>query len=295
MASPPPTRLSRSSLPMPPRRLRFGPSRSAVEASLNASAAFLTSFWNFLSSMRTFVGALPLVSRAYALRALSRATRTLSRSSSSWTKRCTYWLPHAPSAAARAFSGLLFAIVVLHLGSFCGPSAILYPGPGRRTRALCAPPARPGAVLRRRRGERRLEDLRDRVDEHERQIAPQVLGDLVDVGLVQRGRDHRRDAVALGGERLLLEAADRQHLARERHLAGHGDVVAHAAPADQRRQRRHHRDAGAGAVLGRRAGRHVDVDVVLGEPARAEAGRELAVVAAHVGQRRLGGLLHHVA
>src|SRR4051812_18662543 len=286
---------SSSSLPKPPLRLRLGPSYSAVEASLNASAAFLTSFWNFLSSMTTFVGVLPLVSRAYALRAFSRATRTLSRSSSSWTKRCTYWLPHAPSAAARAFSGLLFAIVVLHLGSFACFSAILYPGFGHRTRALSAPRSGRAPVPRRRRRERRVEHLGHRVDEDEREIAAQVLRDLVDVGLVQRRRDHRRDAIALRRERLLLQAADRQHLAGERHLAGHRHVVAHAAAADERGQRGHHRDPRARAVLRGRAGGDVDVDVVLGEPVGAQPGRELAVVAAHVRQGRLRGLLHHVA
>ena len=59
----------------------------------------------------------------------------------------------------------------------------------------------------------------------------QVLGDLVDVGLVERGAITVRDAVALGGERLLLQPADRQHLAGERDLAGHRDVVAHRAAA----------------------------------------------------------------
>ena len=38
-----------------------------------------------------------------------------------------------------------------------------------------------------------------------------------------------RIAEALRGERLLLQPADRQHLAVERHLAGHRDVGAHRA------------------------------------------------------------------
>src|SRR3712207_8760970 len=45
----------------------------------------------------------------------------------------------------------------------------------------------------------------------------EVLG----VGPVARRCDDAPDAGALGGERLLLQAADRQYLARERQLARH--------------------------------------------------------------------------
>jgi hypothetical protein len=41
-----------------------------------------------------------------------------------------------------------------------------------------------------------------------------VLGDVLDVALVERRADDVLDAGALGGQRLLLQAADRQHLAR---------------------------------------------------------------------------------
>ena len=122
-----------------------------------------------------------------------------------------------------------------------------------------------------------------------------MLGNLVRVGLVELGRDDRRDAVALRGERLVLQAADRQDLAGQRHLAGHRDVVAHVAAGEQRDERRRHRDAGARAVLGDRAGRHVDVDVVVAKPVRRQARRELGEVPAHVGERRRRGLLHDVA
>ena len=67
----------------------------------------------------------------------------------------------------------------------------------------------------------------------------------------------------LGGEDLLLDAADRQHFAAQRDLAGHRDVVADRPPGEQRDERRHHRDAGGRAVLRDRAGRHVDVEVGL--------------------------------
>ena len=45
-------------------------------------------------------------------------------------------------------------------------------------------------------------------------------------------------------------------------------------PVTQRHERGRHRDAGARAVLRGRAGRHVDVDVVLGEPVVGEVRRE---------------------
>src|SRR4051794_14353770 len=281
---------------MPPPRLRFGPSRRAVPASFSESAALFTCFWNFLSSMTTLEADLPLFRRAYAPRALSRASRTFARSSSSCTKRCTYWLPHAPSAAAFACWGLLFAIL-LHLGSFCGPSAILYPALGSRTRALLGTRQALSrrAAVRGGRLERGVEHVRHAIDEDEREVAAQVLGDLVGVGLVVRGRDDGRDAVALRRERLLLQPADRQHLAGERDLARHRDLVAHAAPADQRRQRGRHRDAGARPVLRGGPGGHVDVDVVLGEPVLPEPRRDLVVVAANVRERCLRRLLHHVA
>ena len=45
------------------------------------------------------------------------------------------------------------------------------------------------------------------------------------------GRMTRADAGAVGGEDLLLDAADRQHQAGQRDLAGHGDVLADRPPA----------------------------------------------------------------
>ena len=82
-------------------------------------------------------------------------------------------------------------------------------------------------------------------------------------GSLRRGASTRLTPGALGGERLLLQAADREHQPGQRELAGHRRVVAHAALGDQRHQRRRHRDPGARAVLGDRAGRHVQVDVVV--------------------------------
>src|SRR5437763_16088151 len=55
-------------------------------------------------------------------------------------------------------------------------------------------------------GESRFQDLIDGRDKHELQRPPQVGGDLVDVLLVELGRDHDPDPVALSRQRLLLEA-----------------------------------------------------------------------------------------
>ena len=76
---------------------------------------------------------------------------------------------------------------------------------------------------------------------------------------------------------------------------GHRDVAAHRAPGDQRRERGGHRDARARAVLGDRAGGHVDVQVVRRRTSPSAARARLARVAAHVGQRRLRPTPHDVA
>ena len=98
---------------------------------------------------------------------------------------------------------------------------------------------------------------------------------------------------AVGREQLLLDAADRQHLAAQRDLAGHRHVAPHRDAGERRHERRAHRDARGGPVLRNRTLGHVDVDVDLA----AEVARdpELLCARAHEGHRRVGGLLHHVA
>jgi len=93
-----------------------------------------------------------------------------------------------------------------------------------------------------------------------------VFRDVVDVGLVARRRDNTLDPGLLSSERLLLQAADRQHLADQGDLAGHGRVGTGEPAGDQRCQGGCHRDPGAGAVFRNRARRHVHVHVVLREP-----------------------------
>ena len=63
----------------------------------------------------------------------------------------------------------------------------------------------------------------------EQSVLDGVLGENVTEG----GRDHATDAVALSGERLLLEPADRQHLAGERDLAGHRHIRPDQPPGQE--------------------------------------------------------------
>ena len=57
-----------------------------------------------------------------------------------------------------------------------------------------------------------------------------VRGDVVEVAAVALGQDHGRQARGVRGQDLLLEAADREHAALQRDLAGHADRVLDRAP-----------------------------------------------------------------
>src|SRR4051794_32266021 len=193
------------------------------------------------------------------------------RRSSSSTTRWTYGLYRAFRAAFWALAAFFFAAIPPSLAVRFRAWRRAYPG--------SAPV------------ERRVEDLRYLADPDELHAVAQVIGEVLGVRLVAARGEHALDPRPLRRERLLLEAADRQHEAGQRQLARHRRVVADPAVRDQRHERRRHRDAGARPVLGNRAGGHVHVDVVgleevLGQPVR---------VRAHVRQRRLRGLLHHVA
>src|SRR3954447_11063557 len=167
------------------------------------------------------------------------------RSSPSSTSRCTYGLSLSATAAAPALAAFFFAAIELpRLACGC-----------RREHTPTT--TTPSARCRRRRLERELEDLLDVLDETELDVLAQVLGEILAVALVELRGDDEAHARALGRERLLLEPADRQHLARQRVLAGHRDVVAHRAARHQRAQRGGDRDARARAVLGDRTRRHV--------------------------------------
>ena len=88
-----------------------------------------------------------------------------------------------------------------------------------------------------------------------------VLRDVGQVLLVVARQDDVLDAGAVRRQHLLLHAADRQHLAAQRDLAGHRHVAADRNPGQRRDERGGHRDAGRRAVLRDRALGHVDVDV----------------------------------
>eukprot|EP00961_Rhodomonas_salina_P096101 1292304-Rhodomonas_salina.1 len=66
----------------------------------------------------------------------------------------------------------------------------------------------------------------------------------------------------LGSENLLLDAPDREHLARERDLAGHGELLLDRAVHGQRAQRSDHSDPRAWTVLRCSAFGDVEVDLM---------------------------------
>lgn len=76
----------------------------------------------------------------------------------------------------------------------------------------------------------------------------------------------------MGGEDLLLEAADGQDLAAEADLARHGNVGVDARLCHERDEGRQDGDARARAVLADRALGHVQVDVALGRAAEDNVG-----------------------
>jgi hypothetical protein len=72
-------------------------------------------------------------------------------------------------------------------------------------------------------------------DRHDLQARLHVVRNLGEIlGVVFRDH-HRLDAAAQGCKQLLLQAADRQHLAAQRDLAGHGDIAATGMPVSTRR------------------------------------------------------------
>jgi hypothetical protein len=83
------------------------------------------------------------------------------------------------------------------------------------------------------------------VPDAELELVDDLLRDLLEVRAVALGQEDALDAGAVGREDLLLDAADRQHPAAQRDLAGHRDVVAHLDAREQRDERREHRHTGA--------------------------------------------------
>ena len=77
---------------------------------------------------------------------------------------------------------------------------------------------------------------------------------------LRAGRMTSREPGPVGGQHLLLDAADRQHPALQRDLAGHADARPHRPAGEQADQRGGHGDAGRRAVLGHGAGGDVHVE-----------------------------------
>src|SRR6476469_7091220 len=177
-----------------------------------------------------------------------------SRSSASSMRRCTYGLSLSASAPAPTLAAVCFAAIELpRLACGC-----------RREHTRTAPTFTARRALRRL--ERELEHVLHVVEEAELDVLAEMLRDILAIALVQLRRDDQLDAVALGGERLLLQPADGQDLAGQGDLPGHRHLAAHDPSGDQRAQRGGHRDARARAVLGDRAGGNMDVQVVGCEP-----------------------------
>ena len=214
-------------------------SRSESAASLRDVAASCRSRCTFLSSETAFAGPLPFDMRAYALRADSNALRMLSRSSSSSTSRWTYGFERtalpAAYAPAPAFAAFFFAAIAL-LGSAC-----------------CGHSTRSRPTLRNAFGALPLERASSTSSTWSTStnfmLARAACSGMSSMSAsLRRGHDHALDPGALRGQRLLLEAADRQHLAGQRDLAGHRRRRrATGRPRDQRGERRRHRDAGRSA------------------------------------------------
>src|SRR5207253_2097951 len=148
-------------------------------------------------------------------------------------------------------------------------------------------------ALARRALERLVEHLVHRLDEAELERAAHVFRDVLEVRLVAARQDHGFHSGTLGRQHLLLDAADRQHLAAERDLSRHGDVRPNRTAGQQRGERGGDGDARRRPVLGNRARGYVDVQVGV----LVELGRDAETVGARpdVAERRLRRLLHDVA
>ncbi len=114
-------------------------------------------------------------------------------------------------------------------------------------------------------------------------------GEILRVSLRQQ---ERLDPTPVRRKRLLTQAADRQDLAPQRHLARHRDILADLASSQRRDQGRRHGDASRGSILGDRTRRDVDMNIVLVK----EPGLDLECRCPRprIGHRRPCRLLHHV-
>src|SRR6266540_315880 len=142
------------------------------------------------------------------------------------------------------------------------------------------------------RGERQVEHLPDLVRQVEGHLVAHRLWHVVEVAAVAARQDDLLEAGPVGGQHLLLDAADRQDASLQGDLAGHADLGADRTAGEQAHQRGRHGDAGARAVLRHRARRHVQVDSASLDLL---VDAQLVSVRADVGEGDAGRLLHDVA
>src|SRR5262249_42653213 len=104
-------------------------------------------------------------------------------------------------------------------------------------------------------------------------------------------KDDGTQAHSVGGQELLLDAADGQNFAAQSDFAGHGHFVAHGIFRERANQGSGDSDAGGGAVLGDSAFGHVHVNIEGAVEILVEA--ESGGARTHVAHGGLRGFLHH--
>src|SRR2546428_516679 len=134
------------------------------------------------------------------------------------------------------------------------------------------------------------EHLRHVRDEAELEALAEQLRDLLEVLAVRLREDDRVDLSPPRGQDLLFHAADRQDVAAQGDLTGHGNRSLDGLVGQNRDDGGRYRDARRRAYLGDRSVRHVDMDVQVTEGVEGDA--DVGRPGTGVGQRRLGRLLH---
>ncbi|EGE55682.1 hypothetical protein RHECNPAF_890098 [Rhizobium etli CNPAF512] len=140
--------------------------------------------------------------------------------------------------------------------------------------------------------QRMLDHLAHAGDRNDLHAVLHVVRNLRQVLGVFLRNQHLLDAAAKRCEQLFLETADRQHTAAKGDFTGHGHVFIDRNAGHDRNDGGRHGDTGRGAILRRRAFRHVHVDVVLFEHRRLDA--EIDGARADIGGRCRDRFLHHV-
>src|SRR5690606_22758231 len=125
------------------------------------------------------------------------------------------------------------------------------------------------------------------------EIPLDVLRNLLEVTFIFVGNQHRLDTTTMRRQQFFLQATNRQHLATQGDLAGHGDGRAHRDTGQHRHQGRAHGDTGTRAILRRGTFRDVNVEVIALQ--RTPANAERARTTLDHGPSRLDRLLHDIA